>query len=288
MKIAYIVDKKGRIQDLRANVLREYLVDSGHEVGIYTIKDKPDFSKYDRVYYSHFSLYHNLPTKKQCITSVTSHKCLQNIKQTINQLSNFDGFSVNNTFLYTIFSKSFSNVFYTPNGVDTNKFLFNEKERESPLRLGWVGNKDREVKNYHTILSHLLKDYNFKIVATSKSDKEADLLSHGKMAKYYKSIDVYLVTSSNEGTPNPALEALSTGVPVITTHVGNMVEIIEDGYNGFFSEANVESFKASIKKMSDMGADEYKSMRKAARASVDNWDWSSKFKDWIKFLTFEF
>lgn len=41
-----------------------------------------------------------------------------------------------------------------------------------------------------------------------------------------------LITSHREGYPGIVIESLSVGVPVITTKVGGIPEIIQDGYNG--------------------------------------------------------
>jgi glycosyltransferase involved in cell wall biosynthesis len=48
-----------------------------------------------------------------------------------------------------------------------------------------------------------------------------------------KSCDIYLSTSLFEGLSNSIMEAMSTGLPVIATDVGDNRYLIEDGYNGY-------------------------------------------------------
>ena len=61
-----------------------------------------------------------------------------------------------------------------------------------------------------------------------------------EMVEFYHSLDVYVCASRSEGTPNPCLEAAACGLPVITTAVGNMPELIRDGHNGFLVERRPE------------------------------------------------
>lgn len=53
------------------------------------------------------------------------------------------------------------------------------------------------------------------------------------MASFYRGLNVYLNTSVHEGIPMTILEALSHGLPVIAPAVGGIVEIIDDGKEGF-------------------------------------------------------
>jgi glycosyltransferase involved in cell wall biosynthesis len=57
---------------------------------------------------------------------------------------------------------------------------------------------------------------------------------------YMKSADVFIMTSDYEGTPNVILEAMATGLPVITTNVGNLPNIITDKVNGFIFNGEPE------------------------------------------------
>jgi glycosyltransferase involved in cell wall biosynthesis len=46
-------------------------------------------------------------------------------------------------------------------------------------------------------------------------------------------LDIFLLTSHNEASPVSILEALSCGVPVISTHVGSVAETVRDGETGY-------------------------------------------------------
>lgn len=50
--------------------------------------------------------------------------------------------------------------------------------------------------------------------------------------RWYAAMDVDLITSRSEGTTTTALEAQSCGVPVVSTHVGAVHEVVEDGVTG--------------------------------------------------------
>jgi len=52
-------------------------------------------------------------------------------------------------------------------------------------------------------------------------------------APLYPAMDVFLCTSKEEGGPCTIMEAMASDVPVITTDVGHVPEVVEDGVNGF-------------------------------------------------------
>jgi glycosyltransferase involved in cell wall biosynthesis len=54
-----------------------------------------------------------------------------------------------------------------------------------------------------------------------------------EMGSFYQGLDVYLNTSIHEGIPMTILEAMGHGLPIIAPAVGGIVEIIEDGKEGF-------------------------------------------------------
>ena len=58
-------------------------------------------------------------------------------------------------------------------------------------------------------------------------------LDHMKIAKLYRILDVFWVTSRIEGGPVPLLEAMASGISCISTPVGAAVDLVEHQKNGF-------------------------------------------------------
>ncbi len=54
-----------------------------------------------------------------------------------------------------------------------------------------------------------------------------------KLPRLYQAADVFAFSTFYENLPFAVLEALSTGLPVVTTNVGGIPEMIENGENGF-------------------------------------------------------
>lgn len=53
------------------------------------------------------------------------------------------------------------------------------------------------------------------------------------VAKAYEAIDLCLVASRDEGGPRAVLEAMATGVPLVTTRVGQAADLVRHGENGW-------------------------------------------------------
>ena len=59
----------------------------------------------------------------------------------------------------------------------------------------------------------------------------------------YEAIDVCVVASRDEGGPRAVLESMATGVPLVTTRVGQAADLVEHGVNGWM--VDVEDVEAS-------------------------------------------
>jgi glycosyltransferase involved in cell wall biosynthesis len=56
------------------------------------------------------------------------------------------------------------------------------------------------------------------------------------VAPYYSLFDTFLLTSANEGTPVVAIESLAAQRPVVSTRVGGVPDVVDDGEDGFLVE----------------------------------------------------
>ena len=64
-------------------------------------------------------------------------------------------------------------------------------------------------------------------------------VNQANLAEYYQSADALLLTSNFEGMPRCTLEALASGLPVVTTCVGEVKRVVKNGFSGEV----VESFE---------------------------------------------
>lgn len=71
-------------------------------------------------------------------------------------------------------------------------------------------------------------------------------------SKYLHAFDLAVMSSVKEGFPYFLLEAMAAGLPLVSTKVGGIPEIITDGHNGFLVEAqNEQSLAEKIKLIFD-------------------------------------
>lgn len=165
-------------------------------------------------------------------------------------------------------------VFYTPNGVDTSFFRpADAPPPASPLRVGWAGSLKnhtsvhRGVENFIAPAVAAVDGAELCLAAREDRWRDAD-----EMRAFYQSLHVYVCASRSEGTPNPCLEAAACGVPVVTTPVGNMPELIRDGENGLFITRDVEDIAAKLRRLRD-DPELRERLGRAAREAVEAWDW---------------
>lgn len=66
----------------------------------------------------------------------------------------------------------------------------------------------------------------------SKSVEFIGHISHDKVTDQYHAASIFLLPSDDEGFPNTFLEAITCGLPVVTTPVGDLEKIVPDARNG--------------------------------------------------------
>ena len=58
------------------------------------------------------------------------------------------------------------------------------------------------------------------------------LTDYRQIGKYFHALDAYLIASREEGGPKAVLESMASGVPLISTPVGQGQDLIVKGVNG--------------------------------------------------------
>ena len=74
--------------------------------------------------------------------------------------------------------------------------------------------------------------------------------SRQELGRVYHDVDVCLVTSRQEGGPKAALEAMASGVPLVSTRVGQAAELVRDGENGLLADVDdVDALVAAVERV---------------------------------------
>ena len=95
------------------------------------------------------------------------------------------------------------------------------------------------------------------------------LASRDQLGLAYQDVSVCLVTSRQEGGPKSALEAMASGVPLVSTRVGQAAEVVRDGENGLLADVDdVDALVAAVERVHD-DAGLRKRLRVAGRATAE-------------------
>lgn len=96
-----------------------------------------------------------------------------------------------------------------------------------------------------------------------------------ELTKLYHPLDLYLVTSREEGGPMALMESMSSHVPVVSTRVGMAPDLITDGVSGALVEVgDVEAIVSRARGLLTL-PDGGVALRAAAREAVRVADWSA-------------
>lgn len=265
-RIACICGARGRVQHQRMQYLADKYLDY---LDVFDSDSAPDLGQWDIIYYTSHRLCKRRIGEKKILGTVTSSK------YEMHDFLKFNGISANNKkfagHIKFVFGDD-RDIHLTENGVDTEFWCPGEKPFNiEKVVIGWVGNKDRSAKRFDRLkkLRDMFPEYEWRPIVTSKHDK-GQRHTREQMREYYRGLDVCLVTSESEGTPNPALEALACGVPVLSTPVGNMLDI-----ECVLKYDSPDEFKEQMDRVL---------IKKPDLSEIKKWDWSVKVKQWDKFF----
>ncbi len=170
-------------------------------------------------------------------------------------------------------------VYLTPNGVDTSFYTpgprFDTIPEPGTLVVGWAGSLTNQGthRGYYDIIVPAVE--RTPGVRLETAAREIKWRGKEEMREFYRSLDVHLIASSTEGGPNPGLEAAACGVPLISTRVGNMPELIRDGVNGFLVDRTVEAFADRLARLRD-DVVLRRSMAGHILSDIQDWDWKKR------------
>ena len=169
------------------------------------------------------------------------------------------------------------------NGVDPDLFRPNENATPGRHTACWVGNsRSQNAKGLDLIRAACdatatpLRIWD----ALAEPGAKGILPPSEIRDRIYHQSTFYVCMSELEGTPNPALEALACGLPVISTRVGNMPELLVDDWNGLLIDRSFDALCGAICRLVSLDAMQ---LRANARASVLNgWTWAQQAQKYAR------
>ena len=144
--------------------------------------------------------------------------------------------------------------------IDTVEILY---RTACKLHLTIVGGGQMERQLRKIVTERELGDV---IEITGRMDSE-------KMPEVYRQNDIFISASMQEGMSNAMLEAMATGLPIVTTRCEGLAELI-DGNGLIVEQDSAEEIAKAVKRLTeDSGL--YKQMSTAARKQAEKFDWAN-------------
>ena len=196
--------------------------------------------------------------------------------------------------LYNKYDKKPSMVI--SDGVDTELFKMTNLNKYKDLdnktiKIGWCGNskfvdeQDDDLKGLNKIIKPAVEElkkegYNIELEV---ADRNIKMIPHNEMGEYYNKIDIYVCASRTEGHPDPVLEAMACGVPVISSDVGIVPEVFGEKQKKFIIERTKDALKEKIKEIYN-NKNILKELSEENLKQINEWTWKKKALLYKKFF----
>ena len=182
---------------------------------------------------------------------------------------------------------------HVPNGVEDRFFLCREYPAAIPPRILFVGTWLEQRGTYYLAealerLAEKLVDLQMTLAGTSVPFENVASAFHpslhrrlrvlpfvpgAEMTRIYLAHDIFVFPSLMEGTPLTLLEAMASGMPVVTTETCGMTDVVRDRVNGLLvPPANSSALASAIYELSTCG-DMRRELGMAAQQSMRALTW---------------
>jgi len=210
-----------------------------------------------------------------------------------------------------IFQNKFSSlredIVYLPNAIDINSYLFKQRNKPDP-KLGWLRKFEENYNpsltiNVHSLLSkefptstlsmggadghdgsfEIAKSLVIKEGLTEKIDFPG-FINRSQISHWFSKSDIYLNTTNVESFGIAVLEAAACGLCIVTTNVGELPYIWEDGVDALLVPPNdPEAMAAAVRRiLTEPGLAARLSAN--ARKKAERYDWSVVLPMWESLL----
>jgi len=262
MRVLLVADRPGWAYDILAKSIKRHSafseIDIQYIVDIRRDTSKTDFSSYDVVFFFlwYDAMRYGVKIKgfeftKTCVGvhSLASWKKRKlNRDQTSMICNQFAATGVISNEINALLD--ITSGFITPNGIESDLFYPTDlPDFQDGIRIMWVGNPGRshhgDNKGFHSLVKPVLDEFSDRGVHLVTASPDSPV-SRELMGEFYRSNHMLICASLHEGGPMPVVESLACGRPVITTSVGVVPEIVEDGKNGIIFNRSISDLRNTV------------------------------------------
>jgi len=188
--------------------------------------------------------------------------------------------------LWYIFSQYFP-VVHTKYTCDLKMFYPENRRQNDKVVIGWTGSLTNHPgkRGYHEFIKPITDELD-GIELKVQDGSVNPITNDNEMREFYNSLDLYIVASRSEGTPRPAIEAAACGVPIISTDVGIIPELIEEGVNGFVVDRTYDAIKNKLQWIVN-NREVLSELGKNIRQKMENeFNWETLIYQWTDFMQY--
>ena len=199
--------------------------------------------------------------------------------------------------------KNFETI-HISNAIYLNDYIFKKRDKIEP-KLLWVRAFDKMYNPEMAIkvLFEVRKEYPNACLCMVGSDRKGVLNSVKSLAiklEVFESIsftgqhskeqwhqlsedyDIFINTTNIDNTPVSVIEAMALGIPVISTNVGGIPYLIDEGVDGVLVDKN--DFKGMSHEIIRLIQENNQLLAENARKKAENFDGSVVIKRWMQLL----
>lgn len=238
------------------------------------------------------------------------------IKRLLNRASSI---TVETKLVFDFMCEHWKNIHYVPNYRELPSGVVNPRSKPArKIRFLYVGQIKEEkgitilLKAFNTLLKELdtsnsypsihldlvgpIDNYGGHSFDTTTYDTDGKIVFHGsvdpgELRAYYEQASFFIFPTfwGSEGQPGAVIEAMSYGLPVVTTRWGSMGELVEHGENGWLCEPADEASLTKAMRQSLDFLDSYSHLSNNAFEKSKTFDRQKAFTKFVHIhkLTFD-